>query len=410
MAELQVWLNDQWVGLLVLEAGALRFRYQPDWLQQTKAVPLSQTLPLQAAWMEDAQCRPFFAGLLPEGQLRRLIAQRFQISGENDFGLLEAIGGDCAGAISLQPANTDAEADHSAGVEWLDDSALSAVLGELPQRPMLAGADGLRLSLAGAQDKLPVVVAGERIGLPRGQQPSTHILKPAIEAVNDSVHNEAFCMALIRAIGMSAADTEIRDIGGQAVLLVRRYDRIKGSGGQWIRLHQEDFCQALGVDPRFKYQNEGGPDLEACFSLLRRSTRPSAPQLLRLLDAVIVNALIGNHDAHAKNFSLSYVDGQASLTPLYDVLCTAVYPNLTAKMAMKIGSKYRFNEVQQRHWEQFAEAAGLSPAQTKKRILQIAEQLPEEAARLQHTAPFSDKPVVTAIVELIQERVTRTRR
>nr|WP_010316338.1 HipA N-terminal domain-containing protein [Synechococcus sp. CB0205] len=136
MAELQVWLNDQWVGLLALEAGALRFRYQPDWLQQTKAVPLSQTLPLQAAWMEDAQCRPFFAGLLPEGQLRRLIAQRFQISGENDFGLLEAIGGDCAGAISLQPANTDAEADQSAGVEWLDDSALSAVLGELPQRPI----------------------------------------------------------------------------------------------------------------------------------------------------------------------------------------------------------------------------------------------------------------------------------
>jgi Uncharacterized protein related to capsule biosynthesis enzymes len=194
------------------------------------------------------------------------------------------------------------------------------------------------------------------------------------------------------------------------VLLVRRYDRIKGSGDEWIRLHQEDFCQALGVPPRFKYQNEGGPDLAACFSLLRRSTRPSAPQLLRLLDAVIVNALIGNHDGHAKNFSLLYVDGQASLAPLYDVLSTAVYPNLTAKMAMKIGSKYRFNELQQRHWEQFAEAAGLSPAQTKKRILQIAEQLPEEAARLQHTAPFSGKPVVTTIVELIQERATLTRR
>jgi len=410
MAELQVWLSNQRVGLLAMEAGALRFRYQPDWLQQLGAVPLSQTLPLQPNWIEDDQCRPFFAGLLPEGQLRRLIAQQCQISSENDFGLLEAIGGDCAGAVSLQPANTDAEADLSGSVEWLEDSQLIAVLQELPQRPMLAGADDLRLSLAGAQDKLPVVVAGERIGLPRGQQPSTHILKPAIAAVSDSVHNEGFCMALIRAMDMNAAETQIRNIGGQAVLLVRRYDRARGLKDQWMRLHQEDFCQALGVEPRLKYQNEGGPDFAACFTLLRRSTRPHAPQLLRLLDAVIVNALIGNHDAHAKNFSLLYADGQASLAPLYDVLCTAVYPQLTAKMAMKIGSKYGFNEVQERHWEQFAETAGLSPAQTKKRVVQLAEQLPEEAERLQHTAPFSGKPVVAAIVQLIQERVKLTRR
>jgi serine/threonine-protein kinase HipA len=114
------------------------------------------------------------------------------------------------------------------------------------------------------------------------------------------------------------------------------------------------------VVPEIKYQNEGGPDLSQCFDLVRRATRPSAPHILRLLDYVIFNALIGNHDAHAKNFSLLYSGKSAVLAPLYDVLSTAVYPNLTPKMAMKIGSKYKFSELQARHWDQFLEAVGVS--------------------------------------------------
>lgn len=135
--------------------------------------------------------------------------------------------------------------------------------------------------------------------------------------------------------------------------------------------------------PEMKYQNEGGPDLKACFDLLRRITRPSAPQVLHLLDYVVFNALVGNHDAHAKNFSLLYAppSSQAAptLAPLYDVLSTAIYPSLTPKMAMKLGSKYKFSEVQSRHWEQFAEAAGLARAQTGKRILGMALALPKAA-------------------------------
>ena len=114
------------------------------------------------------------------------------------------------------------------------------------------------------------------------------------------------------------------------------------------RLHQEDFCQALGIAPEYKYQNEGGPDLAQCFALLRKATRPSAPQILHLLDYIVFNVLIGNHDAHAKNFSLLYVGEIPILAPFYDTLSTAVYPTLTPKMAMKIGSKYKFSEVCQR--------------------------------------------------------------
>jgi serine/threonine-protein kinase HipA len=412
--ELTVWLLGQPAGTLWLQAGQLSFRYRPDWLGRAQGMPLSQSLPLQNAPFDDQKCRAFFAGLLPEGQLRRLIAQQCQVSTHNDFALLEAIGGECAGAVSLTPsdpsvATSDSSAD-PAGVDWLDERQLAAVLDELPRRPMLAGRDGIRLSLAGAQDKLPVVVDGQRIGLPKGSQASTHILKPAIAAVENSVANEAFCMALANAMGLPTALTRIMVVADRPVLLVSRYDRRKGEDGLWQRIHQEDFCQALGVVPEIKYQNEGGPDLKACFALLRQATRPSAPQVLRLLDAVIFNALIGNNDAHAKNFSLLYAAPAVTLAPLYDVLSTAVYPQLTAKMAMKLGSKYRFSEVQARHWDRFAEAAGLSRAQTRQRVARMARELLAAAWRLQASPGFRDQPLISTITALIEQRSALTTR
>ena len=157
---------------------------------------------------------------------------------------------------------------------------------------MLAGKDGLRLSLAGAQDKLPVIFDGTRIGLPLNGTPSSHILKPAIQAVKASVTNEGFCMALAEAMQLKPAHALIHKVEDREFLLIERYDRILGSDGTRERLHQEDFCQALGVVSEMKYQNEGGPNLAQCFDLVRRVTRPSAPHVLRLLDYVIFNALI----------------------------------------------------------------------------------------------------------------------
>ena len=404
---LEVWLLNQRAGTLWLKDGELQFQYSALWLEQLQAIALSQSLPLQAEAFGDRACRPFFAGLLPEGQLRQRIAQQCQISRSNDFGLLVVIGGDCAGAVSLVVGDQVAAPD---AVEWLEQDQLIALLDDLPQRPMLAQRDGLRLSLAGAQDKLPVVLDGARIGLPLGSTASTHILKPAIAAVEGSVINEAFCMALGQAMGLQVADTEILAAGDRQVLLVGRYDRRRGEGERWLRLHQEDFCQALGIQPELKYQNEGGPDLNACFGLLRRATRPSAPQVIRLLDAVAFNALIGNHDAHAKNFSLLYTERTPTLAPLYDLLCTAVYPTLTAKMAMKLGSKYRFSEVQSRHWEKFAEAAGLSWAQTRKRVIRMAAQLPSMARRLQAEDAYRDEALIGDIDNLIEQRCDLTLR
>jgi serine/threonine-protein kinase HipA len=169
--EMGVSLFGQAVGTLSLVAGRLSFRYHADWLAKPGSTALSQSLPLQSQPFGDDQCRAFFAGLLPEGKLRRLIAQQCQVSSQNDFALLKAIGGECAGAIAFVPTDLPLASAVQADVEWLNEPQLIALLDELPRRPMLAGRDGIRLSLAGAQDKLPVMFDGQRIGLPKGGQP-----------------------------------------------------------------------------------------------------------------------------------------------------------------------------------------------------------------------------------------------
>lgn len=409
--ELDVWLFAERVGTLALLEGRLSFCYAADWLSLPHAVALSTSLPLQAERFDDHQARPFFAGVLPEGYMRGLIAKRFQVSRQNDFALLDHIGGECAGAVTfLLPGQALPVPVSADDVQWLGDAEVIAILDELPHRPMLAGQDGLRLSLAGAQDKLPVVFDGVRIGLPRNGTPSSHILKPAIHSVEDSVSNEGFCLALAEAMQLKPARSRIHTILGRSFLLVERYDRVTNVQGHKQRLHQEDFCQALAVVPEMKYQNEGGPSLAQCFELVRRVTRPTAPQVLRLLDYVIFNALIGNHDAHGKNFSLLYMGKVPALAPGYDLLSTAVYSSLTVKMAMKIGSKYKFSEVQARHWDQFAEEAGLSRAQAGKRILELAKSLPTIARKLQSDPErgFAGNVVIEQIAVLIEQRCALT--
>ncbi|MBL0124446.1 MAG: type II toxin-antitoxin system HipA family toxin [Betaproteobacteria bacterium] len=422
--QLEVWLFGEHIGTLSQIEGRLSFSYTTDWLEKntTKAgsggdtIPLSQSLPLRAEPFDDRAARPYFAGLLPEGAKLGLIAQALHVSRKNDFGLLDGIGGECAGAVTLlEPGQTPETPDSTNAVRWLDGTQLLRLLDEMPKRPMLAGEGGIRLSLAGAQDKLPVVAESNRIGVPLQGTPSSHIIKPPIAGVEGSVFNEGFCMRLAAALKLDVARASIHGISDQRFLLVERYDRRlakQGNAGQTQlqRLHQEDFCQALGVAPETKYQNEGGPDLTQAFDLVRRATRPSAPNTLRLLDFVVFNALIGNHDAHAKNFSLLYTAKGAVLAPMYDALSTAVYPDLSDKMAMKIGSKYKFADVQARHWEQFALAAALSPSQVKKRIVEIAKRLPELARTTLATmnAEGNSHSILGKIVTLIDQRCALT--
>lgn len=409
---LDVWCFGRVAGTLVDGGRDSRFAYGPEWLADGMP-PLSHSLPLDGDFTADA-ATAFFGGLLPEGAPRTLLARRLGVSDQNDFSLLAAIGGDTAGAISLQPPGAPAPTNDDE-VEWLDDHALAALIDELPSRPMHVDADGeYRLSLAGAQDKLPVVVGGDgRIGLTKGHTPSTHILKTPIERLADTVANEAFCPAIGRALGIDAVTALPRRVEDREFLLIERYDRRAESHGT-RRLHQEDFCQALGIPASRKYQAEGGPSLAGCFALLRTATAVPARDIVKLLDYVALSFLVGNHDAHGKNFSLLYLpdETRAVLAPAYDIISTAAYTkrhNLSRKMAMSIGGEYRPDYIERRHLDRLLEDAGLGAAAARRRIRDHAEAAPAAArdARDELAAGGWDAPTLDAIIAIVDERAGR---
>lgn len=402
---LTVYLRRQLVGQLVQdEHGQMTFCYAASWLNDAKAVPLSHSLPLGKERFSRNECQGFFAGILPEQSKREIIAKNLGISARNDFAMLEQIGGECAGAVTFIPSG-ESLPERNYGYRQLSSQKLAEILRQLPRRPLMAGEDGIRLSLAGAQDKIAVHVSNNQISMPLGGAPSTHILKPAIERFEGIVFNEAFCMKLAGAIGLHTAKVEVGKVENIDYLLVERYDRtlLKDSSGgpeQLEREHQEDFCQALGIVPDNKYQNEGGPSLKQCFALLRELSSAPVIDLQRLLDAVIFNFLIGNHDAHGKNFSLLY-GRETRLAPLYDVLSTACYPELSPKMAMKIGGEYVSDKVLPKHFDQLAEEAGLARPMVKRRVRELAETVRSKAPDL-----ITEHPAANPVTALVQSRCT----
>jgi serine/threonine-protein kinase HipA len=387
----------------------MTFRYAESWLGTSGATPLSQSLPLRKERFARKECRGFFAGILPEESKREIIARNLGISARNDFAMLEQIGGECAGAVTFVPAG-EALPESNYSYRTLSSEELAAILKELPKRPLLAGEEGIRLSLAGAQDKIAVRIKGEEISLPLGGAPSTHILKPAVERFEGVVSNEALCMNLAAAVGLPTATVQTRTVDGMAYLLVERYDRIHriGSGGAVLeRLHQEDFCQAQGIVSEMKYQKEGGPSLKQCFALLREVSSTPVIDLARLLDAVIYNYLVGNMDAHGKNFSLLYHgvgtgNMEVSFAPLYDMVSTIYYPELSRTMAMKIGGEYSSEKVTPKNFEQLAEEAGLAKPMVKRRVPELAETIIATLPRLEIADPFAE-----AVAALIRQQCER---
>lgn len=411
MAErtLDVWCFGDRAGTLTETAAGLRFTYTEEWLDAGRPA-LSFSLPLSGAFTE-AAAGAFFGGLLPEGTPRLTLARQLGISPENDFSLLEALAGDTAGAVVITPPGS-APPTPSDDVMWLDEGRLVEELDDLPARPFHADEDGeFRLSLAGAQDKLPVVVADDgRIGLTRGGTPSTHIIKTPIPTLDATVANEAMCLDIGRRLGIETVQAEPRRAGGREFLLVTRYDRERADTAV-RRLHQEDFCQALGIPTSRKYQAEGGPDLAACFRLIRDAAAVPGSDAVALLDAVALSFLVGNHDAHGKNYSLLYRPGMTkpALAPVYDVVSTFVYRGarrMSRKLAMSIGTEYRPDYVRTRHLETMLADAGLATASAKRRLRRIAEDAPNAAASAhEHLADRGwDAPVLGRIVEIVQQR------
>lgn len=378
---LDVWWDARLVGRLTQnQHGELGFAYAPQWIDDNSTLALSVSLPKRAEPFSRRECRPFFGGLLPEEGQREVVAQALGVSRANDFMLLDRLGGDVAGALALLPPGQEPSTPtltHQASP--LDESGLIRVLDSLPARPLLAGERGLRLSLAGAQSKVPVVLVDGVVALPEPGQPTTHILKPPIARFAATTENEGFIMRLAAALGLDVAPVELRVVRDRPFLLVQRYDRTQGPDGLVRRIHQEDFCQALGVPAETKYASEGGPTLADGFGLLRRISARPAVDMLKLLDAVIFNVIAGNADAHGKNFSILYDGDGPRLAPLYDLLTTVAYPELSPRFAMKVGTAATLDELKVIGWSEFAEGVGVGLPLIRRRVAELAAAVSKRA-------------------------------
>jgi serine/threonine-protein kinase HipA len=351
MKRLAVWRDQLLLGYLTGSGSTIRFRYETEVVDRfgLRRPIISMSLPTSASAYADRQCRPFFDGLLPEGQARRIIAYDLAIPEADTFAMLAVLGRECAGALAVLPEGEQPLPAASANaLPALTRAEIDALIANLRYEPFGSRA-GLRVSLGGVQEKLLLTDLSGAAGttqeaearwvLPTGAVASTHILKPEIAGLVGNVANEALCLHFAALVGVAAATCEIETFADRQVLVVRRFDRTKGEGGIIERMHQETACQALAVPVASvtrKYQDAGGPTLADIAQLLLRWTDPSC--LEQLLKQCAIHALVGNADAHAMNFSFVLSPaGEVSVAPMYDVFSTIAYPHLTTTPGMFIG-------------------------------------------------------------------------
>ncbi|HEY6311055.1 MAG TPA: HipA domain-containing protein [Streptosporangiaceae bacterium] len=342
---LAVWLDDLRVADIYQERRRLRLVYTEEAMHRyALGVPLlSLSLPLTGQRYPHGVVRAFLDGLLPEGEARQAIARDVGVETDDTYGLIQAIGRDCAGAVVIQPTGEPAPPrPTTVTAEPLTNAEIAELVANLRSAPL--GVSGrVRISLAGVQEKLLLTrMQDGKWGRPVDGTPSTHILKPEIARLPNTVENEAFCMRLAKHLGLTAASIETTQVDGRKLIIVERYDRIILDDGSVQRLHQEDFCQAIGIPPDKKYEEDGGPSLARIAGILQLIAPSTDIEVL--LRAVVLNVLIGNGDAHAKNFSLlHHASGALGLAPLYDLMSTLYYDD--DRLAMYIDAVQRTRRV-----------------------------------------------------------------
>jgi serine/threonine-protein kinase HipA len=407
--QLLVYFNTTKAGILERNGRLLTFSYSADYLNLPGASPISRLLPLGPRIYGDEAVSAFFSNLLPEGAALTLVARQFGISKENLFGLLEAIGGDCAGAISVSAS--DSQAEPTGSYRPVSEQELSDELDRLPSHPFLAGEEGVRLSLAGVQNKLPVFYDGGNYYIPEGVNPSSHIVKTAIAHLDNTVINETFCMSLAARVGLPVPAAQVVTIGGRHVFMVDRYDRRRTAAGDTVRLHQEDFCQALGLPPELKYEKEGGPGFSDCFQLVEDWSSEPVPDAINLLNWVIFNFIIGNADAHGKNVSFLYNERLVRVAPFYDLISTAVYRHLDNMFAMNIGGQRDPRYLPQETLGKFAAEIRMSTRIVKQEFIKLMDSIEVISPQLlnEYRDRFGALVVLGDIARVISYRIAKGR-
>ena len=411
-----VWYEARRVGALRAdERGRLRFRYDPEWLE--RGFPVSITLPLSAGTAE-VDAHPFFEGLLPEGGARRRLVRRHRLEEQDDAGLLFAIGEDCAGALSILPEDETPTGATDPPVV-LSAQDLSLIVQSHGEALPLPPGRRRRVSLAGAQDKVPVLLDDGAMCLPDRQHPSSHILK--LETIRKVCVAEMLGSSLAARMGLDVVAIEYRelDVDATPYLFIERYDRRRDDEGELHRLHQEDAAQALGRTSDAKYEEDGGPSLGDVAELIRRHTVDPIDGIHRLRDWHLFNYLAGNSDGHAKNLSLLYASESPIpvLAPFYDLVCIEMLNRIGAgtydrSMAFRVGDHTEPERITQDDWRSLAASIGVPARTLLARLEEMAERMPAEAraTREQFAARHGDNQVYDRFEEAVRDRCSWTLR
>lgn len=456
--KLIVCLFDKEVGTLTEANGRLSFQYN-----ENAEHPISVSMPIRQEAYNNNDTQKFFANLLPEGNPREKIAKFYNIK-ESLFPMLKEIGGECAGAISLYPeTNHNIEVDKNQEAELFTRKEFNKHINSLPNRPLSIG-NRIRLSLAGAQAKTAMLIKEEDfvklysnavpykfeiygsddidIYRPSATEFSTHIVKPKIKGLRDTVYNELFCMLLAYNLFDGKDNLVIPRVtlyrdNDTECLFVQRYDRyfysnINEPKDRFERLHQEDFCQVLSIYPEKKYQEDGGVSIKQCFGIVNQHITFKSESIDRMLNIIIFNYLIGNCDAHGKNFSIIHnsmlipsMDSNLfgrfyhdlygdviSLAPFYDLMSTEIYNSVdelgdTQKMAMSIGGEYDPKKITLAHFDRMVKELNIKPVYIRDKIKKMSSVIVDKAKSLRKELQQNDinSEIFEQIIKLIKERV-----
>ena len=430
MDSLEVWNEGRLAGYLWREPvrGKMGFRYHPQWLEEG-GFALSKSLPLRRQPFEPGEeiAHRFFANLLPEADARSRAVFALKIP-DVDFDLLRAVGGECAGALSILPppsyqargwapgGSLDQGRDLAADRRYrkLDDKELAGMAATYGPIMVWDDEGRPRLSLAGAQGKCPVAAGDDGFYLPEHAAPTSHILKFESPHYRNVPAYETFTTMLAGAVGLPVVDIQLRAIDEGYMAVVGRYDREFLSEETPVpairRLHQEDFCQALGYDHMQKYQEDRGPSFADCCQLVRETCKKPEDDVQFLLHWQIFNVLGGNSDGHAKNLSLLYLpDGEVRLAPFYDLVCTRAIARLSRKIAFFVGGESDPGRLAAKHWKQLAQDCEVSPSRVLNLLQETAASLQQQMQPTLHAFAerYGPYPALQRVEQVITKQCRR---
>lgn len=415
MRRLRAYLDGVSVGTFEqTPQGALSFAYHEDYRRDPESTPLSLSMPLGRDRHGNKAVRAYLDGLLPDSPpARQRWGREFNVSANNPFALLRHVGMDAAGAVQILPLEvpaTDA-ASRDGDVEWLTDEDFAAMSHDLAAHgeDWDPGRFGGRWSLAGAQPKIALHRDREtgRWGIPRDSTPTTHIIKPAIERFAQHHINEALCLRAAAEAGLLAATVELVEVADVQAVISHRYDRYQDETGRWVRVHQEDLCQALAVHPSLKYQSDGGPGVSHVADLLARlPVEDRELSVERFFKGLTFNILVGGTDAHAKNYSMVLIGPRAQVAPLYDVASAAPYSQYERLSSpMKVGDHWRMLDVTDADWERVGRRLAVSGDLAVAWVDDLRASLPAAFDRAMTSLPADTHAEAHRMAERIIEHI-----